>query len=218
MGSTTAVREKPILFSSPMVRAILDGRKTQTRRVVKPQPDSDCAHFTTANGMYWFPVDGDGAYLGDSISCPYGDPGDRLWMRSAYSVRYDEERSEAHWTSEGLWVTTHGRPTRVDGEPMALGRKPAIHMPRWLSAEGWPDLEITGVRVERLTTINWLDACAEGVGPPPGRHHVNSPDTDADREACIGAFRELWDSINGKKHLWASNPWVWIPEFKRVTE
>lgn len=248
----TATKERPILFSAPMVRAILDGRKTMTRRVVKPQPPEGYRSMVSecdVKGGWWFSdmPRRTGSYsLGEHAKwnnvypkCPYGAPGDSLWIRSAYHVRYDEERDETHWTAEGLWVTTHGRPRRNDGAPMKLGVKPAMHMPYWLSLEGYRiTLEITGVRVERLQDISEADAVAEGCPEceqckfsPWGRGAYDDPLSNAAGGKpwgpCFGVcggktaqewFRDLWQSINGKTHPWDSNPWVWVVEFRVATQ
>lgn len=215
--------ERPILMSGPMVRAILDGRKTQTRRVVKPQPshftpspnvhhprhpaayfDAYCnAPKTGANprGMsdrwcWWTPDNRQGP---DWIRCPYGAPGDRLWVRET-------------WGTGGYFPWPYGY--RADGKeyPGECWR-PSIHMPRRASRL---TLEVTVVRVERLQAITQADARAEGVVDTSGAwDHVPGGLLDTSRAGPRGAFEALWNSINGADS-WDANPWVWVVEFRRV--
>lgn len=152
------MKERPILFSAPMVRAILDGRKTQTRRVVKLR-----------NGQYMPPsekadINGWRQML---RNCPYGQPGDRLWVRETH---FDAKR-----LNEGRILY------RADGDVSRFGWTPSIHMPRSASRI---TLEVTGVRVERLQDISEADAVAEGVVWEQG-------------QTAINVFETLWESING---------------------
>ncbi len=185
------MKERPILFSAPMVRAILDGRKTQTRRVVKHQPIPP-----------------------DAFPCPYGQPGDRLWVRESFQPIHADgvEREDTDWgTGKGYachYPATDEIIEWVDGDDKITSRcKPSIHMPRWASRI---NLEITGVRVERLQEISGMDAMCEGVHVPP-----NLPNDWAKLEFARHEFYHLWASINGEKS-WASNPWVWVVGFKLV--
>jgi len=185
------MKERPILFSGPMVRAILEGRKTQTRRVVKPQPGCD-------------PRDDEHLDMG---RCPYGQPGDRLWVREAWhtderDLEYARAKHEDAMSDSPIYY-------RADPENDNAGCtwRPSIHMPRWASRI---TLEITRVRVERLQEISEKDAIAEGADPylhpvHPGREGLRHVD----------GFRSLWESINGPGS-WDANPWVWVIEFKRV--
>jgi len=179
------VKERPILFSAPMVRAILDGRKTQTRRVVKPQPQ-----VTTPTDASWHDAKRD---MWRNLSqfardcCPYGVVGDRLAVRETW-----QEVGDAFYYR----ATDEQRHASILGE-----WKPSIHMPRKACRI---TLEITGVRVERLNEISVVDCHAEGIAPT------------WEGEFETEAFERLWDSINGKKHPWSSNPWVWVLEFKRI--
>ena len=202
--------ERPIIFSAPMVRAILAGTKTQTRRVVK-----QCKQFTdwhsepgtayhVANsdlpGAFHFLVVGDQGYT-DAVACPYGQAGDRLWVREAFA-KIDGQTQP--------WIETDYRATYTHGDRLSdsLGIKkrwtPAIHMQR---AASRITLEITGVRVERLQHISETDTVAEGI--PAGEV---SPD-DAGRFA----YRLLWESLHGSGS-WDANPWLWVVEFKRITQ
>ena len=213
------MKERPILFSGPMVRAILEDRKTQTRKVVKPQPPPNCAYLCVAmNGWAWsdgstvdydyFPKDR------EALMCPYGVPGDRIWVRETFTLQCDVD-GDAPPFSDGRpiqrmpddydfpfrWLQPHYKAT--DPEPeLACERpncennephchwNPSIHMPRWASRI---TLEITEVRVQRLQEISEEDAKEEGV-----------------------PF--LWVLLNAKRGFgWKVNPWVWAINFKRVS-
>lgn len=163
---STAVRERPIVLSAEEVWAVLEGRQTQIRRAVKPQPpeldsDFEWAISVDDDGRWQFVcekehppgVDHPGGierHLWRSLECPFGRPGDRLWMRSSFEVRYVPEFDETHWTAPGLWVATRGRAGLRDG------RHSPLHMPYWLSVEQWPVLEITDVRVEPDEQWVWV--------------------------------------------------------------
>lgn len=208
------MKERPIIFSGESVRAILDGRKTQTRRVVQPQRfwgGELMALWGGSDGRWvWNAPDyPDGPE--DEITCPYGTIGDRLWVREAFfdhgPIGSDgdtpiEARIEY---KASIWDRDNG----LDGDG---GWKPSIHMPRWASRI---TLEITNIRVERLQDISEADAKAEGVEPvtqPSSR----VPGTAATICTATENFAWLWDQINGKKHPWAENPWVWVVEFRRA--
>lgn len=189
------MRERPILFSGAMVRAILNGRKNQTRRVVRPDGD---------------PTD-------SALRCPYGAPGDRLWVRETWAVGrvFDRTRPAEIPTVERdvpVWWRADGFAEESDNR----GRwRPSIHMPRWASRI---TLDIVSVRVERLQAITEADAFAEGVEANP---YVMCDGT-TDEAMSISArdnFRALWDSINGKRLgcSWGANPWVWVVEFRGTT-
>ncbi|RUJ17966.1 hypothetical protein IPC371_18825 [Pseudomonas aeruginosa] len=223
-------RERPILFNDQMVRAILEGRKTVTRRVMKPQPtpSKDGGHNWPCNvhqSMLHVERElqnGEGCWCGlAEAACPFGQPGERLWVREAWTIDllaaystekgYDSEY-ELRYRTDDASREIHVAP----GEPdpyLALydsqrgDWRPSIHMPRWASRIL---LEITAVRIERLQDISDDQAIAEGIDTHPTGFYGNG---------CItagGAFLELWESINGDGK-WAANPWVWVVEFKRVT-
>lgn len=200
------MKERPILFSAPMVRAILDGRKTQTRRVLKPQPNME--PFGDHNGalLCWKNMIMSNSRDLIIAECPYGQPGDRLWVR------------------ENLEASQHGLHYAADNTPViheladALNEKyasdyyivecrtiPSIHMPRWASRI---TLEIVSVRVERLNKISGMDARREGISIP-----AHLPEDGADLDYCRREFPKLWESINGDGS-WNQNPWVWVVEFK----
>jgi len=211
------MKERPILFSGPMVRAILDGRKSQTRRVVKPQrhPFGD---MLTANEVALEFSSGT-----RSVRCPYGQPGDRLWVRETFQPIFAEgvEYKDTDWsTGKGYsirYVATDGITDWVDPDDNMTNRcKPSIHMPRWASRI---TLEITGVRVERLQEISEEDAKKEGIeseGGDPKMWKSYNPKLgwlSVDDPAM--SYRTLWESINGPGS-WDANPFVWVVEFKRL--
>jgi len=188
------MKERPILFNGEMVRAILDGRKTQTRRLVKPQPrvvhsiHSDAS--ITTNRIF---------RKGDQrIHSPFGTIGDRLWVRETFSCM--ERKPVA-----GCEVAY-----RADGESLVWEPwTPSIHMPRWASRI---NLEITGVRVERVQEISDDDAESEGVDLRRLCGCVEGCATCDDRSPSE-VFRDLWQSIYAN---WDANPWVWVYEFRRM--
>lgn len=182
----SAVKSRPILFSSEMVRAILDGRKTQTRRVVKRQPIGVVSG-PDYDGLFCETKDPVARYF----ACPYGQPGDHLWVRETFAVmqgvgaKYRADNPGAVKPSE-YWDTPW---------------TPSIFMQRTWSRI---TLEIVGIRVERLQEITAKDAIAEGI------------EVDNSQLRETPNFRELWDSLNGKKHPWSRSPWVWVIEFRRI--
>ena len=219
------MRERPIIFSAPLVRAILDGRKSQTRRIAKPQPHKEPR----------FIDDGFAITKGGTTSsihtplvaalCPYGQPGDRLWVRETWMpyatghqgtcVMYRADGATvkpSSWTNEqGAWCESQEESGRW---------RASIHMPRWASRI---TLEITGVRVERLQDISEADAQAEGIKRSdriPSLWNSDYPDkgcgtTGDDREpGPVCAYRSLWNRIHGYGS-WAANPWVWVVQFNR---
>lgn len=184
------MKERPILFSGEMVRAILEGRKTMTRRVIKPQPAGEWA----APGK---------------TACPYGQPGDRLWVRETWrKTNWTDEPNRGEWRV--FWRATEKEDSRNNG----LWR-PSIHMPRWASRIL---LEVVSVRVERVQDISEEDARAEGVEWQNERPcWVNYLDREDWSPTARDSFRTLWDSINAKRgYGWDANPWVWVVEFKKI--
>lgn len=181
------MKERPILFSAPMVRALLAGRKTQTRRVVRPQPNrAACIEPCDRYPGEFVPWrDGEAQH---SIVCPYGAPGDMLWVRETWSRHADGVTYRADF-DETSFAATGG-----------IAWRPSIHMPRALARI---TLRITEVRVERLQQISEADARAEGRSLTPG-----DP---------AGFFPETWNDIHGCG-AWDANPWVWVVAFERVTE
>jgi hypothetical protein len=191
------VKERPILFSGPMVRALLDGTKTQTRRVVKAK------HLPFVENLLGAFLDG----RWNQRPLPYGQPGDRLWVREAWAPeQYDAEAMSMDAVDASVRMPAY----RADfsGQP-AYKWRPSIHMPRVASRIL---LEVTGLRVQRLQEIGELDARAEGAEPNDA---YAGPAKNRDCGWRNG-YRILWEQINGPGS-WAANPWVWVIEFKRVT-
>lgn len=192
----STMKERPILFSAPMVRAILDGTKTQTRRVVKPQPYEnnhgyprwDLRKKGALHGLQaasWATMTG-----GMTFYCPYGEVGDRLWVRETFSYYGNGEEKGIDYRADKLC------------NDLNRGWKPSIFMPRKASRI---TLEITNILVERLQEISRNDALAEGVD------RTNSSIYDYPKEK----YKMLWEQINGKGS-WDANPWVWVVKFTRI--
>lgn len=200
------IKERPLLYSTPMVQATLEGRKTQTRRVVKPQPEQ-----ILAQGI----VDGRGYGITterNTIShyCPYGQPGDRLWVRETLIQQGElglQYVADSEWIDEAIIPVSYG----PYGGDYTFRNIPAIHMPRWACRLL---LEITAIRVERLQDISEEDAIREGVfwDSESGFWYVG--DT-LQAQSATEAFMKLWIAINGEES-WKANPWVWAIEFRRV--
>jgi len=216
-AAATQVRERPILFSGPMVRAILDRRKTQTRRVIVDRAKDEDGWITTCPGEGFTPE-----LVRRDFACPYGDPGDRLWVRetwasvpaTAYRCSVEEDGSQvAHKESpDGYGWAIY----RAGWTHCAPSWKPSIHMPRWASRL---TLEITDVRVERVQSITdddaWDEGCADFVGEPidAGERWI------LPREAPRDEYRRLWDKLNAKRgYGWDANPWVWALTFMVVPQ
>jgi hypothetical protein len=248
--SVSGPRERPILFSAPMVLAILSGKKTQTRRLLRPQPVSNGSHYSRELGDIVCRND----YLPPSAMllrvgrgknacevadceepwerfCPYGQVGDRLWVRETWQgwerVSYEADEWEpltpdyligrGH-SSIAEYVAERGHPhvEHAAGGKSVGPWRPSIHMPRWAARLL---LEVTDVRVERLQDVGGHDVVSEGLkltrcDCEPCR--MSATMCPADETGHIMAFAELWDSINAKRAPWSSNPWVWVVGFKRV--
>lgn len=251
------MKERPILFSGPMVRALLDGTKTQTRRVCKP------AQFYSLSAVVEVPDPAErgqvynGSHFGDEdgevqFACPYGGRGDRLWVRETFTEGWplrndgivDQFDEDGNQKPKGFYY----RATNPDLEwcdggddcSIPVPWRPSIHMPRTASRI---NLEVTGVRVERLQALSEADSIAEGITftdygqrclhtgrgwtevgncPAPPHTHQQLPGwgvEPAGHEQCMhsaqGAYSSLWEQINGPGS-WAANPWVWVVEFKRL--
>jgi len=209
------IKERPILFSAPMVRAILDGRKTVTRRPVKGLSTSfavtTAADESPLNGVCW-------NVGGPIIRCPYGEPGDRLWVREAWAADAQVDAVAPRDLSQGepIRYPADGAVRQTGCSMVTPGKgRPSIHMPRWASRIL---LEITAVRVERLQAISDEQALAEGVRPYPDHaefgewYHVEGIETYSAEPSK--SFELLWNSTGGD---WDANPWVWVVEFKRAT-
>ena len=230
------MKEHGMIFNADMVRAILDGRKTQTRRIMKPQPEP------CPRGGHWWRSNvfktmlhvedemqngkgGWGGLVGDA--CPFGDVGDRIWVRETWA--------EAGASAPDLKLYRANYPEHVpsiyENVPPAeeIRWTPSIHMPRWASRIL---LEITGVRVERLNAISEEDAQREGVHTEVWDQTVvarnyaardeffqfwseDMPHYVEMNQLYRSSFRSLWESIYGAEN-WQANPWVWVISFKRV--
>lgn len=219
-----APRERPILFSGEMVRAILAGKKTQTRRPL--------------NTLHWVPR------TKELLRYPFGQVGDRLWVRETWAHYQTVAHVQGRTSSE----VSDGRAAyRADGfdtiaqvkehvrsmvgvaceavEVRGDAWRPSIHMPRWASRL---TLEITGVRVERLQDITESDAIAEGIGTEPRGPRSSEVWYQGALHPVKGlpkvfpfahqAFESLWDALYGKTTSWPSNPWVWVIEFRHLEE
>ncbi|WP_426113465.1 hypothetical protein [Pseudomonas sp. DSP3-2-2] len=225
------IKERPILFSAPMVRAILEDRKTVTRRVVEDQPfDLSWSRrdhqfeYTSGRAENGDEIDGFYAHTTRSggewnAKCHYGQPGNRLWVRETWYCDHFEVMRGPYLKPDDLDVAeARGDGTLVyaaDGltpyEADQPAWKPSIHMPRWACRIL---LEITSVRVERLQEITYEDAVAEGVYRDSSRVWTGSDEGGPCHKYPEPAFRDLWISTGGD---WNTNPWVWVVEFKRVT-
>lgn len=212
-----ANRERPILFNREMVRAVLDGRKTQTRRIMNPQPEFEQGYEAPHEheiGIFWK----DEESL-DSIEhlislCPYGKPGDELWVRETWQTWCEFDHLSPGKLPEDADIQY---PATCDH--WVSKERPSIHMPRWASRI---QLKITNVRVERLLDISEQDALAEGIARSTRRvlgghetiykdyvdvgHYFHSPKK---------SFESLWVSINGPDS-WDSNPYLWVIQFEKI--
>lgn len=220
--TTPKLIEKPMPFKAPMVRAILEGRKTQTRRIVKPQPDCEVQDLPYWNVGRWRLRDD----APNPLKCPH-PVGSRIWVRETWQVIHCvPEYSEGYATGyadewfaadnipksseDGWWVPVYkATDAAADDHVEDRGYKyrPSTYMPRWVSRI---TLEVTDVRVQRLQEIDGMDAKAEGVIIPA---HI--PHNGADMDWARREFKALWNSINGPD-AWEQNPWVWAYTFRRV--
>ncbi|BEL74396.1 ASCH domain-containing protein [Serratia marcescens] len=224
------MKERPVIFNSEMVRAILDGRKTQTRRVIANVSPDNCIPLhkptKTKDGIYTHVMDAPGHGL-----CPFGQVGDRLWVRETFAVLGNEDGCPIDWDGNlikgdekhaariykascwqepgnyGLW-SIPDRDTQYEG-----AWRPSIHMPRWASRM---TLEITAVRVERLNSIGDVEAMREGIQNLTTCSHADFGIPGVvNAQHPVRAFQLLWESIYGEES-WSANPWVWVIEFRRV--
>lgn len=287
------MKERPILFSGPMVRAILEGRKSQTRRIVKPQPQphggaglAPIKPYHTSLGDWAWVLADTGHGSGTTFKCPHGQTGDLLWVRETFtywerpdpkiditpraneSSRPADGKRYQRWLARTMPSADEGAGEdflvyKADDFKRSLGEwkhphpiyehcvgrfgktLPAIFMPRWASRL---TLRITGVRVERLQEISEADSLAEGCRAveaepwwqgykecegelmhqqargrvPPDWMIEPKPSYNPtfDPLACTAkqAYESLWNSINGKRAPWSSNPWVWVIEFERIEQ
>lgn len=228
---TATLTARPILFSGPMVQAILEGRKTQTRRVLKLQPldvltkRPPWANNATRvfNGRRcWFYLAETNPNRGGIFKCRHGEVGDQLWVRETwatsildpegssfqddpdnYTIVYRADKDDAKWKEH--WTHCEVVNGRCKQTPCAPPWRPSIHMPRWASRL---TLEITDVRVERIRQITSADCIREGFSP-----------TMRNETPAKERFKELWDTLNAKRgHSWESNTWVWVLSFKVIEQ
>lgn len=225
------MKETGLMFKAPLVRAILEGRKTQTRRVVKPAPAADqpLQYITTETGLVY-------ARSMERIDSqnlrrirwesPVGQPGDRIYVRETWSP---DPPCDGTWCYTS-WVGC--RQGQIEGVPERFRTPehcmyaastntdmvwtPSVHTPKW-AARIW--LEITGVRVERLQQISRADAIAEGIKFFNNDHECGAKNyldrTDMDYSLCpTDSFETLWKSTGGE---WDANPWVWVIDFKTIS-
>lgn len=212
------MKERPILFNGEMVRAVLAGRKTQTRRVCKQQPHPWARHYFErgCSPLDWAPAICDDdtwdLFSGAAESqephfgrCPYGKPGERLWVREAFQLPATKDELSPS-ECEGCSVVFVAAGTSAQG----WGRqRPSIHMPRWASRVL---LRVTDVRVQRIQDITASNVRAEGIGDASIAHWEQWLHHD---DAPGHAFSILWDKINAKRgHSWEKNPWVWAVTFE----
>jgi len=216
------MKERPILFSGEMVRAILEGRKTQTRRVVK-KIDQKCdgLKFIRKNeyAMIWNKnpevekkyVPKGGLLEIAHIHCPFGQPGDQLWVRETWA-HDDPDCQNIHCENiDHIWWKANEIKLVADSFCGSARWHPSIHMPRWASRIL---LEVVSIRVERVQEIDMNGIIAEGIH----ESYVATVESGIINPP-LHAFRKLWDSINEKRgYSWEVNPWVWVVEFKRIDE
>lgn len=196
------MKSRPILFSAPMVRALLGDTKTQTRRIATLTAGG---HVKEPGGhLRWHPADPEAV-----LACPYGQPGDQLWVRETWAEGIHQLADVDHWA----YAADHF------GIQQRLGErwKPSIHMPR---AASRITLEITGVRLERLQDISEADAIAEGIEFFNADHECGCRNyMDATRKDWTltprDSFKTIWQSLNGLDS-WDLNPRVWVIEFRRL--
>jgi len=222
------MKERPILFSAPMVRAILSGTKTQTRRVVKPSPEwtepgtawkfSEDGH----SGPGWYAYNDDYPEEGALFyRFPYGQPGDRLWVRETWQGPLVDD-FESYLADPDKFKKPEFCEYAADGGPapefvtlddeLEQRWRPSIHMPRWASRIL---LEVVSLRVERLADISKDDAMAEGIVLQPDGGFGLADSTHYNFSDPTDSYCSLWESINGDGS-WLLNPWVWVVEFKRL--
>ncbi|CDQ54692.1 unnamed protein product [Klebsiella pneumoniae] len=237
----TKISERGMIFNAEMVRALLDGRKTQTRRIMVPQPADDIERgiFPNPEVIGWKSSRRHKHGSTTAHFCHYGKPGDRIWVRETWGVvshAFSDDGLMIDWVPDRPATAIHEMPfgngyysgyaiyaadgdfTWGDDDGYEDGRscwKPSIHMPR---AASRILLEITDVRVERLNAISEEDATAEGVAQFRGgfwKHY--QPGWTQHQLSARGSFVTLWKSIYGEES-WNSNPWVWVIKFKRIEE
>ncbi|HCQ8347255.1 TPA: hypothetical protein OMD81_001148 [Klebsiella variicola] len=231
------MKERGMIFNAEMVRALLSGRKTQTRRIMKVQPKPS----KSRPGDFWFsskklesmvhvsdlapgnsPIADYHLFIQEHC-CPFGAVGDRIWVRETFQgPLFDYDLMDSYCKDPAPFERPEFCVYKADGVPapefydaddeLHCCWRPSIHMPRWASRIL---LEITDVRVERLNAISQEDAQAEGMELTGWRPTYSDPDSGGEVMTPYDNFAELWSSIYGAEN-WQANPWVWVIEFKRV--
>lgn len=234
--------ELPILFKAPMIRAILDGSKTQTRRIVKPQPESNCkVHAPYVPGRPAFCIwpgsdpDENGDHVDHFANCPYGAIGHRLWVKETAALWREGWDRNGHVVYRADMKDRNGNDFSQP-DLMGLSKwRPSIFMPRWASRI---TLEVVAIRVQRLQDIGARDCMKEGAPSttleqmyePEILEAITKAEPEAKRKMMMRTapmkadlppspkqwYQDLWNQINGAGS-WDANPWVWVIEFKRVT-
>ncbi len=195
------MKEMGVVAYQHEVKAILEGRQTMFRRVIKPQPPTNYGGLTMVSGNLWSAYDSRARCF--AARCPYGQVGDRLWVRETFAGGIDGTPASVDYRADG----------RDYGEGIRVPWRPSIHMPRWASRI---TLEITGIKVERIQEISGADCLAEGIEACKSHVYTQSY---RDNDYLIGHFATLWDSINAKRgYGWDVNPLVWVPSVRRVSE
>lgn len=220
---------KPIIFSGDMVNAILENRKSQTRRIVSPQPVSKGESELEPGDVIFYGTElcrleqsrgkneaASGRLNARTMRCPYGVPGDRLWVREKFFVDQLEDeipKEKPDWFDDSFYYAADGDccdliPECACAEVGKPRIRPSIHMPRWASRL---TLEVTRVKAERLNDISSSDARAEGIDTTDTWDVART----APRDKWVCRYRQLWEEINGAGS-WDANPWVWKIEFRKV--
>ncbi|UCH50641.1 MAG: hypothetical protein JSV54_06395 [Chloroflexota bacterium] len=219
MNVKTEIRERPIPFSGEMVIEILDGRKTQTRRAIKIPPYArikDFPYYDSRGIQICYDTTGLATF--EWLLCPYGQVGDRLWVRETWATEEMFNGMSATQIEETkaatipFWYKIHDFQLDREGQIRGRWRSPRF-MPRWASRI---TLEITGVRVERLQEISSQEAKWEGIPRccPECMFEIEGAPC-----VCVDMFRDIWDSLNAKRgYGWDTNPWVWVMEFRRTEQ
>ncbi|QLV92607.1 hypothetical protein HV270_11085 [Citrobacter freundii] len=224
--------ERGMIFNGDMVQALLDGRKTQTRRIMAIQPEHselglrrviDSKNVRDNGKYFWSQSDARGLKMRSKVfGCPYGEVGDRIWVRETYQgPLFDFDQMDAYCKDSTPFEKAQFCIYKADGKPapeffdaddnLHCCWRPSIHMPRWASRIL---LEITDVRVERLNAISQADAIAEGA--PPSHPSIDCVSQEYGfPDFSRSWFGQTWQHIYGEES-WQANPWVWVIEFKRI--
>lgn len=206
---------RPVLMHASSVLKVLAGRKTQTRRIVKPQPPASAksagviSSGTSSNGLWWWldSRDLDGGTVGEEFRCPYGVPGDLLWVRETWRAPANNDPWAPHRLAHNVpvWYSADNGKRFITNAGTPGKTRTSIHMPRWASRL---TLRLTDVRAERLNEISDRDCVAEGVGLDafklPG-------------DTALVCYRRIWEEIHGE-FSWGDNPWVWALTFEVLRE